>query len=85
MTCEEIQQKIEQAIPHATAYVQDPLNDGQHLQALVISPAFEGLTLIKQQQMVMIGIKDIFHHIHAMGLRTLTPGKWEETRNQYGY
>ena len=85
MTLEEIKTRIEQAVPQATVHVLDPMNDGQHLQAFVISPAFEGLPVFKQQQMVMTGIKDIFQIVHALGLKTFTPVKWNETKSQYGF
>ena len=83
MTLDEIKQRIESAVPNSTAYVLDPMNDGQHLQALVISQAFEGLPIFKQQQMVMTAIKDIFSIVHALGLKTFTPTKWQEVKNQY--
>jgi len=38
MTTQEIKQRIETAIPGANAYVLDPMNDGEHLQAFVVSP-----------------------------------------------
>ena len=84
MTPEAIKLQIEKAIPGSTAYVQDPMNDGAHLQAFVISPAFEGLPVFKQQQMVMTAVKDIFQIVHALGLKTFTPSKWSEVRTQYG-
>jgi acid stress-induced BolA-like protein IbaG/YrbA len=84
MTTEAIQQRIEGAIPGARAYVLDPMNDGAHLQAFVVSPAFEGMPVFKQQQMVMTAVKDIFQTVHAMGLKTFTPAKWDEVKSQYG-
>ncbi len=83
MTPEAIKKRIEEAIPDCEAYVLDPMNDGQHLQAFVISPAFEGLPVFKQQQMVMTAIKDVFQVVHALGLKTFSPAKWKEVRNQY--
>ena len=85
MTTDEIQQRIETAIPGCTAHVLDPMNDGAHLQAFVISPVFEGIPVFKQQQMVMAAIKDIFQIVHALGLKTFTPAKWSEVRMQYGF
>ena len=76
---------IEKAIPGAQAYVLDPMNDGQHLQAYVVSPSFEGLPVFKQQQLVMTALKDIFQTVHALGLKTFTPAKWNETKSQYGF
>ena len=85
MTPEAIKQRIETAIPGTTAHVLDPMNDGAHLQAFVISPAFEGLPVFKQQQMVMTAIKDIFQIVHALGLKTFTPAKWNDVKIQYGF
>ena len=80
---DEIKKKIEAVVPGATVYVLDPMNDGQHLQALVISPTFEGMPVFKQQQIVMTGIKDIFQTVHALGLKTFTPEKWQAVKDQY--
>jgi len=85
MTIEAIKQRIETALPGSIAYVLDPMNDGAHLQAFVISPAFEGMPVFKQQQLVMAAIKDIFEIVHALGLKTFTPAKWSEVKFQYGY
>ena len=85
MIVREIKKIIEGAIAGSTAYVLDPMNDGQHLQAMVVCPAFDGLPLIKQHQMVMKPLKEAFaQSVHALGLKTFTPEKWEEARNQYG-
>jgi len=85
MTPEQIKQRIETAIPGAHAYVLDPMNDGAHLQAFVISPSFEGIPVFKQQQLVMAAVKDIFQIVHALGLKTFTPAKWSEVKIQYGF
>ena len=83
MTLQEIKIVIEKAVPNSSAYVLDPMNDGQHLQAIVVSPVFEGIPVFKQQQMVMTAIKDIFQTVHALGLKTFTPAKWHEVKEQY--
>ena len=63
----------------------DPMQDGQHLQAIVVSPAFEGMTLIKQHQWVMKPLKEaLAGAVHALGLKTLTPKQFEEKRSQFG-
>ena len=86
MTLDEIKNTIEGAVPDSTAYVLDPMNDGQHLQAFVISPAFEGLMLIKQHKMVMTPLKEAFaQSVHALGLKTFTPNKWDDVKTQYGF
>ncbi len=80
---DDIKQTIERAIPNATAYILDPMNDGQHLQAFVVSSSFEGLPVLKQQQMVMTALQDVFQTVHALGLKTFTPTKWNEVKSQY--
>ena len=86
MTTEEIRQTIEKAVPQSTVYVEDPNNDGQHFRAFVVSPAFEGILLVKQHQMVMKALKEAFaESVHALALKTFTPVKWNEVKNQFGY
>lgn len=86
MNLNDIKSIIEQNIPNATAHVLDPMNDGQHLQAFVVSPAFEGIMLIKQHQMVMQPLKKAFAtSVHALALKTFTPQKWEIEKAKYGF
>ena len=86
MTLEEIKGTIEAAVPQATVYVLDPMNDGAHLQSIVISPVFEGMMLVKQHQMVMNALKGaLAQSVHAMGLQTFTPQKWEQVKSKYGF
>ena len=86
MQLSDIKTTIEQAVPNATVHVLDPMNDGQHLQAIVISPAFEGMMLIKQHQMIMQALTKAFAtSVHALGLKTFTPEKWELEKTKYGF
>ncbi len=85
MTLDELKAKIESLVPNSTAYILDPMNDGQHLQAIVISETFAGMPLIKQHQMIMKPLKDtLAHSVHALGLKTFTPEKWETVKDLYG-
>lgn len=81
-----IENIIKTALPDATIYVMDPYNDGQHFQALVISPTFDSASLVEQHQMVMNPLKEALetNAVHALGLKTFTPEKWERKRGQYG-
>ena len=84
MIVDEIKKTIEGAIEDSTVYVLDPMNDGQHLQAFVISPAFNGVPLVQQHKMVMNPLKEAFaQSVHALGLKTFTPQKWDEVKKQY--
>ncbi|HLD87791.1 MAG TPA: BolA/IbaG family iron-sulfur metabolism protein [Candidatus Omnitrophota bacterium] len=86
MTIQEIKTTIERSIPGATAHVLDPMNDGQHLQAFVISSAFEEKMLVQQHQMVMAPLKGaLAGAVHALALKTFTPAKWQDVKSQYGF
>jgi stress-induced morphogen len=57
--------------------VQDPMNDGAHLEATVISDSFVGMSLIDQHRQVMQPLKEAFAgNLHALALKTYTPEKW---------
>ena len=84
MTIDQVKQTIEAAVPNSTAYVLDPMNDGQHLQAFVVSSEFADMPVFKQQQMVMRAMKGVFETVHAMSLKTFTPEKWQQERSQFG-
>ncbi len=86
MTLDDIKKILQQAVPQSEVYILDPMNDGQHLQALVISPVFENMPLVKQHQMIMQPLKEAFAtSVHALGLKTFTPGKWALVKGQYGF
>lgn len=79
---EQIEKIIQDNVPNATVYVMDP--DGEHFQALVISPDFVGLSLVKQHKMIMNPLKEAFETtMHALQLKTFTPEKWEKVKDQY--
>jgi acid stress-induced BolA-like protein IbaG/YrbA len=78
-TTERIQALIEAGIPGARAIVENPMNDGVHFQARVIAEAFEGLSRVKQHQLVYAALGDhMVSDIHALALRTLTPENWAQ-------
>jgi acid stress-induced BolA-like protein IbaG/YrbA len=53
--------------------------DGQHFEALIVSPAFAGLSRIRQHQLVYAALGDrMREEIHALSMRTLTPEQWAE-------
>ena len=84
---DKIKETIQTALPDATIYVMDPYNDGQHFQALVISPSFDELSLVEQHQKVMNPLSAAFQSdtVHALGLKTFTPAKWEKKKSNYGF
>lgn len=71
-TSEELKQRIEAAIPGATAQVSGA--DGQHFEAVVVAQQFEGLSRLAQHRLVY----DVFEgelgsSIHALSLQTKAP------------
>ena len=72
-TAEDLQQRIEQAIPGARAEVQDYTGGGDHFRAEVVSPAFAGLSRIEQHKLVYAVFgAEIGGPIHALSLKTTT-------------
>ena len=76
MNPEIIKEMIESGLPGADVVVEG--DDGTHFQARIVSDQFEGLTMVKQHQMVYktLGEK-MGTDIHALSFQTYTPEQWE--------
>jgi acid stress-induced BolA-like protein IbaG/YrbA len=76
-------QTVAAAVPDAEVHVDTP--DGTHYQALVISPAFAGMSLVEQHRVVMNALKAQFasDEVHALKLKTFVPERWEQVKDQY--
>ena len=74
-TAEELKRRIEEALPGATASVEDLTGGGDHFRAEVVSDRFEGLSRIQQHQLVYGVFGDeVGGPIHALSIKTQTPG-----------
>lgn len=74
----QIEKAIEAEIDEVTIELFDPRNDGKHLEAIVVSPRFEGLSLVEKHRLVMNALKKEFStSLHALSLKTYTPKEWE--------
>lgn len=75
MDHEELEQRIEASIDDARATVTAPRpNDDDHLAADVVSPAFEGKSLVEQHEMVYDAVDEhMITDIHALKVSTRTP------------
>jgi stress-induced morphogen len=81
MDASEIQTRIEQGIPNAHVEVRDYTGGGDHFEALIVSPSFEGKTLIERHQAVYGALGDAMRAaIHALTLKTFTPAQYENRR-----
>ena len=65
---------IKQKIADSEVFVEN-LKGDDHLQVRVISPEFNGLSLVKQHQLVYSALKEELasEAIHALALKTKTP------------
>ena len=54
--------------------------DGSHVNVVVVSPAFEGLTPVKKQQLVYAVLSEQIASgaIHAVHMKTYTPQQWAD-------
>jgi stress-induced morphogen len=76
---QEVQRRIEEALPGARVKVTDPMRDGEHLQAVVAADAFAGLPLVKQHKLVMDALRELLRdRLHALQLKTMTPAEYEK-------
>lgn len=85
MDAAELERLIEEAIPDADATVTNPRvhedaeHEDAHFAAVVVSPAFEGKSLVQQHQQVYDAIGDhMTRSVHAMEIQTYTPEEYEE-------
>lgn len=75
-----VKEAIEKALPGSKVDVIDLVGDGDHLQATVIAPQFEGLGLLKQHQLVFAPLKETLKaDLHALALKTYSPSQWEKS------
>ncbi len=73
-TKNEVINLIKQKITDSEVYV-DNLKGDDHLQVTVISPEFNGLSLVNQHKLVYSALKEELasEAIHALALKTETP------------
>lgn len=78
MQSKELEALIRAGIPGAEVIVK---GEGDHFEAVVVSEQFENCTMVKQHQMVYGTLGErMGGEIHALALRTYTPGQWRSQR-----
>lgn len=77
MQPEQIQTLIQSRLPDSQVQVGI---DGSHANLVVISPAFEGLSAVKKQQLVYAALSERIADgsIHAVHMKTFTPDEWQQ-------
>ncbi|WP_128478422.1 BolA family protein [Halorussus pelagicus] len=81
MDADDVTELIESNLEDAEATVSHPrgVDDEDHLAATVVSPAFEGESLVAQHELVYDALGDhMTDDIHALELKTYTPEEYAE-------
>ena len=73
---QQVKTMIQEQFPEAQIEV---AGDGEHFEAVIVSPEFEGKSKVKQHQMVYAAVNDAMasEAIHALSLKTYTPRAWQ--------
>ncbi len=75
MKAEDIANLIKDGIEDAEVEIIDLAGDGDHYKAVVVSPAFAGMSRVKQHQLVYASLKGrMGGELHALALETRAPG-----------
>jgi len=71
-----VQALIEQGLPGARVQV---TGDGRHFEAVVVSEAFAGKSLLQKHRMVMATVNDRIasDELHALSIKAFTPEEWQ--------
>jgi stress-induced morphogen len=79
MQAEDLKKRIEQGLPGAQVQVRDYTGGGDHFEALVVSPDFEGKSLVERHQAVYAALGEAMRaDVHALTLKTLTPAQYQQ-------
>ena len=75
MDANEVRRCIEAGIPGAEVTV---TADGTKYSAVVVSPEFEGKTMVAEQKMVYATVNEHIQsgEIHALSIKAYTPEEW---------
>ncbi|MFO1463372.1 MAG: BolA family transcriptional regulator [bacterium] len=77
---EELQKTLQQHFPNSEVVVEDTTGTFDHFQVLIVSPSFEGKTMVEQHQLVYKALGDLMKEaIHALALKTYTPQQWKNS------
>ena len=74
MTLEEVQKKLELGIEQSEVTME---GDGCNCSAVIVSPIFEGLSLLQRQRAVLVVVKEEIKsgELHALSVKTFTPAE----------
>ncbi|HXX32084.1 MAG TPA: BolA family transcriptional regulator [Myxococcaceae bacterium] len=80
----ELSRRIRDALPGAEVEVRDLTGTGDHFEARVVAPGFEGLGMLDQHQAVYRPLRDLLDSgvLHALALKTYTPDQWQQLQGR---
>jgi acid stress-induced BolA-like protein IbaG/YrbA len=86
MQTDEVKRIIEENLPGSFAQVSDMTGTGDHFDAVVVAPQFEGKSLVQQHQIVYRALGTLVdgRTIHALALKTHTPAQWQGRAPSFG-
>lgn len=77
LSATEVETYIRHGLP--CDYVRVLGDDGQHFEAVIVSPQFVGKNMVQQHQLVYQALGDrMREEIHALSMRTFTPEAWQQ-------
>jgi acid stress-induced BolA-like protein IbaG/YrbA len=80
LTASDLRSYIIDGLP--SDYVEVRGDDGQHFEAVIVSPQFNGKNMVQQHQLVYLALGDRMRsEIHALSIRTFTPETWFKDGN----
>ena len=78
LTANELKNYIMNGLP--CEHVEVLGDDGQHFEAVIVSPQFTGKNKVQQHQLVYLALGDRMRaEIHALAMRTFTPDAWAQS------
>lgn len=78
MTANELKARIETLAQGTQVQLVDLTGTQDHWQAIIVSPAFEGKSMMEQHRMVFALLKEevASNNVHALTLKTFTPSQY---------
>lgn len=71
-----VETTLREKLKDAEVKVED-FGGGDHLQAVVVTPDFEGLNTVKRHRLIYAALGDAMRQaIHALTLKVFTPSEW---------
>lgn len=83
---ERVMERLRKAIPDAEVEVVDLTGTDDHLEARVVSPAFEGKSPVERHRMVYAPVRDWIEDdtVHALAVKAWTPDQYTKMKEERG-